>query len=166
MDLKRNESPSLKIWPSGIPFFLIFLVLSFLPLISTWSVFFSSGHIQHPHERLSVILINLFCVAGFLNFIVGLDCRDDELRVWRFFITLKVPWKEIEKIEFIFEGKSLAIIKIFYDKPFLGQPIKLLLRTFPREKVALLSELIKKKALNAQIENVELWKSNFAGLKK
>ena len=90
MDLKNRELTHLKIWLSSVLFFLIFIIFLSLPLLGTWSVFFSLTHIQHPHERLNVVFIDLFCILGFLNFVSGVDCDEDELRVWRFFVIPKV----------------------------------------------------------------------------
>jgi|GEM_PF-3330776 len=164
MELKNDELLLLRMWPSSVLFFLIFSVFSVGPLLATWSVFFSSGHIQHPHERLSVIFIDLFFTSLFLNFVSGVDCDEYEIHVWRFFITSKVPWGRIGKIEFVSEGKSLAIIKIYYEKALFGKPIKLLLRTFSKEKVLIFVGLLKQRSKNAEIQNIDLLKPKTRGL--
>jgi hypothetical protein len=89
--------------------------------------------------------------------IFGVVCGEKALGIVNFsFLKIWIPWEKIERIEIISEGNSLAILKIYYERDLLENPIKILTRIFPKNDVLRFMDLLKEKCKNAKVITVDL----------
>ncbi|HET9870034.1 MAG TPA: hypothetical protein VFR02_06010 [bacterium] len=76
------------------------------------------------------------------------------------FLKTKMSWSEIRKVQIIYEGDWLGIVRVFGPNPPFRIPFKILTRTFPKKEMMEMLEWLKNNASQAEIKNVDLLKKD------